>query len=248
MSEFITLLPEKYFEVTLKPSFNSVFPSGTVMTMNPIENKKYEDWLKAKNVVHYDKPKPEFVNIVNTFINSTVKEKRDFLEKYDISEGNIYWHQVNRLPKTYTYIDKLCENMETCSLYETLKVKSVVSPDEKPRVKEVKESKVVKSKQVKEEKVVKEKKKRSLTEAQKKKVAARQDFKCANKNIGMKGLENYECPLWKYREGRFDESGYDIDHIIELAKEGSDTLDNCQALCICCHRVKTSRFLTNNKK
>ncbi len=88
-----------------------------------------------------------------------------------------------------------------------------------------------------------------MTEAQKKKIAARQDFICANKpNQVNAGLENYDCPFWKYRDGRFDESGYDIDHIKELGDNGEDLPDNCQALCLCCHRVKTSRFnITKNK-
>ena len=39
----------------------------------------------------------------------------------------------------------------------------------------------------------------------------------------------------------FDESGYDIDHIVELRSGGSNEVDNLQALCPACHRVKTSR-------
>ena len=75
-----------------------------------------------------------------------------------------------------------------------------------------------------------------MTVSPKKNIAASQDFKCS-------GIVAYECPISVSRERRFDESGYDIDHIIELSNGGSDTIENCQALCLSCHRVKTSRYL-----
>jgi hypothetical protein len=34
----------------------------------------------------------------------------------------------------------------------------------------------------------------------------------------------------------------DVDHIIELAAGGSNTIDNVQPLCKPCHKAKTSRF------
>ena len=39
----------------------------------------------------------------------------------------------------------------------------------------------------------------------------------------------------------FDESGYQIDHIVELRHGGSNDTSNLQALCPACHSVKTSR-------
>ena len=87
---------------------------------------------------------------------------------------------------------------------------------------------------------------RRLTESQKKRVAARQDFQCANKHP-IQGLEGYSCPL-RFREWRFDESGYEVDHIKELGGGGSDDTSNCQALCLCCHRVKTARFKSSKGK
>jgi hypothetical protein len=78
--------------------------------------------------------------------------------------------------------------------------------------------------------------KRTVTESVKKTVAALQGFKC-NANIG-----NYNCPLYYGgRDGTFDEAGYEIDHILELAEEGNNETDNLQALCPMCHRVKTKR-------
>ena len=74
---------------------------------------------------------------------------------------------------------------------------------------------------------------RKVTAAKKKQIAGRQRF-CCSANV-----EGYTCPLDKKP---FDESGYEIDHIMELCKGGSNEDSNLQALCIMCHRVKTSRL------
>lgn len=83
---------------------------------------------------------------------------------------------------------------------------------------------------------------RNVTDSQKKRVAGRQRFKCAA------SIPDYTCPL---KGEPFDESGYDIDHIKELRDGGSNDLSNLQALCISCHRVKTTRNtseITREKK
>jgi 5-methylcytosine-specific restriction endonuclease McrA len=73
---------------------------------------------------------------------------------------------------------------------------------------------------------------RKVTASQKKQVAGRQRFTCAG------NVEGYTCPL----QGKpFDESGYEIDHIRELRNGGTDDMENLQALCLMCHRVKTNR-------
>ena len=74
---------------------------------------------------------------------------------------------------------------------------------------------------------------RKVTAAKKKQIAGKQRF-CCSANV-----EGYKCPLDKKP---FDESGYEIDHIVELCKGGSNEDSNLQALCIMCHRVKTSRL------
>ena len=86
------------------------------------------------------------------------------------------------------------------------------------------------------------------TNAQKRMVAGRQCFKCANKpGITLKSLETYQCPLWQKSEtdnrGSFDQSGFELDHIDELSTSGNNSLDNYQALCKSCHCVKTKKFL-----
>jgi hypothetical protein len=92
--------------------------------------------------------------------------------------------------------------------------------------------------------------KRSVSDSIKKKVAGRQFFKCNNKiAVDIIGLKDYLCPLWQKQDdnkGCFDESGYDIDHIVEHSITADDNPDNLQALCKSCHSVKTKRFL--NKK
>ena len=79
---------------------------------------------------------------------------------------------------------------------------------------------------------------RKVTAAKKKQIAGRQRF-CCSANV-----EGYKCPLDKKP---FDESGYEIDHIVELCKGGSNEDANLQALCIMCHRVKTSRLQIASK-
>lgn len=91
------------------------------------------------------------------------------------------------------------------------------------------------------------KKKRKVPESLKKKIAGQQYYKCNNKpGSNLRFLENYECPLWKYLEkeckGSFDESGYEIDHIIEYSISQNDNENNLQALCPNCHAIKTKRF------
>lgn len=89
-------------------------------------------------------------------------------------------------------------------------------------------------------------KKRTLTEAQKRTIAARQNFKCANRPGHIPF--NYTCPFWaRGGDGSFDESKYEIDHIREWSITRDDSPENLQALCICCHRVKTDRFMSKKR-
>ena len=88
----------------------------------------------------------------------------------------------------------------------------------------------------------------SLTDAQKKYVAGSQQYRCANfLNPGRIG--NYVCPMGFRPEckGNFDQSGYEIDHILEVAEEGTNDFSNLQALCLCCHHVKTKLYIMNRR-
>jgi 5-methylcytosine-specific restriction endonuclease McrA len=40
----------------------------------------------------------------------------------------------------------------------------------------------------------------------------------------------------------------EVDHIIELAAGGSNTIDNVQPLCKPCHKAKTSRFNSTRER
>ena len=91
------------------------------------------------------------------------------------------------------------------------------------------------------------------TDAQKRMVAGRQSYKCANNlKATLKGLETYKCPLWQRNvndnQGSFDQSGFELDHINELSTSGDNSLDNFQALCKSCHSVKTKRFMMKKTK
>ena len=66
--------------------------------------------------------------------------------------------------------------------------------------------------------------------------------RCANQpGLYAVGCKDYICPLWKSNNGFFDESGYEIDHIIEVKHGGTNEISNLQLLCPCCHSVKTKR-------
>lgn len=86
---------------------------------------------------------------------------------------------------------------------------------------------------------------KNLSEGIKKLVAGKQQYRCANRpRSGI--IKNYNCPLWelKTRYGSFGEEGYEIDHIKEVSKGGSNDMNNLQALCLSCHSVKTRRFVS----
>ena len=86
---------------------------------------------------------------------------------------------------------------------------------------------------------------KNISDATKRYVAGKQLYKCANKkNITLIGLEGYKCPLWySDNNGSFDESGYDIDHIVEYSLTKDNSVHNLQALCKICHSVKTKKYM-----
>ena len=87
---------------------------------------------------------------------------------------------------------------------------------------------------------------RRLTESRKKTIAAKQGFKCANKDSIV--VPEYICKLWQNSDGIFDEAGYEIDHKVEFSITKDDSDENLQALCPMCHRVKTKRYNQQKKK
>jgi len=85
---------------------------------------------------------------------------------------------------------------------------------------------------------------RKVSESIKQNIAGKQRYKCANKpGSTLKGLENYECPLWtstidSENKGCFDESGYEVDYT-----NSDDNSNDLRALCKNCHSVKTKKFM-----
>lgn len=90
---------------------------------------------------------------------------------------------------------------------------------------------------------------RSLTKYDKEVIAGRQLFRCINRP-GSNYVPDYDCPLWKRTEapGNFDETLYEVDHNVEFAKTKDDSYENCFAICVGCHNVKTRRFLSQSRK
>ena len=72
-------------------------------------------------------------------------------------------------------------------------------------------------------------KRKKLSEPERREIAIRQDWNCANP-------DNNCCLKGKLKE-------YDIDHIIPLCQGGQDDPSNFQAICPACHRRKTERDL-----
>jgi 5-methylcytosine-specific restriction endonuclease McrA len=76
---------------------------------------------------------------------------------------------------------------------------------------------------------------RKVSEALKKTVAGKQSYKCANRpGSNLPGIEGYKCARWKLEgeiKGCFDESAYEIDHIVPYSISHDDREENLQALC-----------------
>lgn len=90
---------------------------------------------------------------------------------------------------------------------------------------------------------------RNISESIKKRIAGKQEFKCANNpDVELVGIVGFMCPLWaRSGAGNFNEAGYEIDHIIEHSITYDNNEKNLQALCLMCHTVKTKRFMNNRK-
>lgn len=85
---------------------------------------------------------------------------------------------------------------------------------------------------------------RNINDKIKKLILQRQDNKCANKKgSDLIGLKDVVCPVWDSNTYKGDISNnYEIDHIKEFCISHDDSPENLQALCPCCHSVKTKQF------
>ena len=90
---------------------------------------------------------------------------------------------------------------------------------------------------------------RSPNQATKTEVLKRQKFKCANKpGSNLTNILDYKCPFWEYRDGNFEDTDYEFDHILEYSKGGLNDAKNIQALCPNCHRKKTNNYLKKQEQ
>jgi hypothetical protein len=87
---------------------------------------------------------------------------------------------------------------------------------------------------------------KTITPKIKQLILEKQEYKCANSLYNPAiNLIDYKCLLWKYENGYFDASGFDIDHINEVSRSKDNEFENLQALCHNCHAVKTRKFKQN---
>jgi len=87
---------------------------------------------------------------------------------------------------------------------------------------------------------------KTITQKTKDFIINRQYNRCANSPFSPAlNLSDYMCPFWIYNDGKFDNSGYAIDHINEVSITSNNELENLQALCHNCHAVKTRKFKIN---
>lgn len=87
---------------------------------------------------------------------------------------------------------------------------------------------------------------RNVSEKTKQQVAKSQDYKCAN-SPSQTEYKQYKCLLWTHGNGTFDQSGYEVDHLVALMNGGTNDISNLRALCPNCHRVKTKRDRSRKK-
>jgi superfamily II DNA or RNA helicase/5-methylcytosine-specific restriction endonuclease McrA len=91
---------------------------------------------------------------------------------------------------------------------------------------------------------LKKKRKSEFSEKQKKIIVERQNNKCNNSpGSDFETTYGYACLLHQNgRDGTFEEKvGYEIDHINPISNGGGNNIKNGQALCKCCHSVKTKQ-------
>lgn len=78
------------------------------------------------------------------------------------------------------------------------------------------------------------------------KVLFKQRYTCKNTpGATLYNIGYHDCPVWKNVDcpGMFDEKGYEIDHIVEFSINQDNSVDNLQALCYRCHKIKTANFM-----
>ena len=112
MTDYNQLLPSTYFNVT------SLNENRGVLGLR--------HYNKMKNTIYYDKPKLEFIDIVNDFVILSPQGKLQFIENF-IIEPELYSPE----PGCYSLVDEIKSDPERFIIFN--KLKQVV--DEESKVK-----------------------------------------------------------------------------------------------------------------
>ena len=97
-------------------------------------------------------------------------------------------------------------------------------------------------KQTEDQYFLKKKRNFEFSHKQKQEILQRQNYKCNNfPGSPFESKFNYCCLLHQNGgDGTFEQKvGHEIDHIIPIQEGGTNEIENGQALCVSCHRVKT---------
>ena len=121
MSDYNQLLPSNYFNFTVKPSLNELYPEKNGV-FGLRHSKLVSDWDKMKDTIHYDKPKLEFIDTVNEFVILNPPGKLQFIEMF-IKEPELY----SPNPGCYSLVDEIKSDPERFIIFN--KLKQVVSQD-----------------------------------------------------------------------------------------------------------------------
>lgn len=215
---YIELLPKMWFvqEIPRNPRMMS---SGSILLA------EYEAFEKANPLItKYDQPKDPRVAY---YTGLSPSEKIEFLRVLDLTEINkfIYkgYYQAGRFneakPKTYTYIDYLCDNFPHLhNRYKSL----CDSVNEKPKEDKSKEDKP---------------KKKTIPKALKASVW----ITYIGKDIGAT-----KCPCCNTHE--ITQLSFDCGHVIAEALGGKTTLENLRPICSKCNKSMRTTHMDEFKK
>jgi 5-methylcytosine-specific restriction endonuclease McrA len=225
---YVELLPKTWFAYET-PRNPRMLLSGSVLL------SELEAFEKANPpIIKYDQPKDPRVA---HYISMSPSEKIKFLCSFDLTEINkfIYkgFYQAGRFneakPKTYTYIDYLCDNFPHLhnrykSLYDSV--------NEKPKEDKPKEDKS------KEDKPKEDKpKKKTIPKALKASVW----ITYIGKDIGAT-----KCPCCNTHE--ITQLSFDCGHVIAEALGGKTTLENLRPICSKCNKSMRTTHMNEFKK